>query len=110
MRPLVLIILSVVAVLVSACASGGATATPAASDAPATRIEVTLTHALKIEPAAISVPAGVPVTFVVTNTGTTDHEFFLGDEAAQTEARAGDGRRWKTRPMTRGDGHRRRPR
>jgi uncharacterized cupredoxin-like copper-binding protein len=27
----------------------------------------------------------VPATFVVTNTGTTDHEFYLGDEAAQAE-------------------------
>jgi uncharacterized cupredoxin-like copper-binding protein len=28
------------------------------------------------------------VTFVVTNTGALDHEFFLGDEAAQTEHEA----------------------
>ena len=27
--------------------------------------------------------AGLPVRFVVTNSGATDHEFFLGDEAAQ---------------------------
>lgn len=33
----------------------------------------------------MSVPAGVPVTFVVTNSGTTDHEFYLGDEAAQAD-------------------------
>jgi uncharacterized cupredoxin-like copper-binding protein len=32
-----------------------------------------------------TVPAGVPVTFVVTNSGATDHEFYLGDEAAQAE-------------------------
>ena len=31
----------------------------------------------------MTVPAGVPVTFVVTNAGCTDHEFYLGDEAAQ---------------------------
>lgn len=31
----------------------------------------------------MSVAAGVPVTFVVTNTGAIDHEFYLGDEAAQ---------------------------
>jgi uncharacterized cupredoxin-like copper-binding protein len=49
------------------------------------RIEVTLTDALRIEPAMMSVPAGVPVTFVVTNTGAIDHEFYLGDEAAQAE-------------------------
>ncbi len=33
----------------------------------------------------MSVPAGSPVTFVVTNTGASDHEFYLGDEAAQAE-------------------------
>jgi uncharacterized cupredoxin-like copper-binding protein len=38
-----------------------------------------------MEPATFTVPAGVPVTFVVTNMGSTDHEFYLGDEAAQAE-------------------------
>ena len=33
----------------------------------------------------MTVPAGVPVTFVVTNIGAIDHEFYLGDEAAQAE-------------------------
>ena len=57
---------------------------PAASaDASATRIEVTLTDMLKIEPAAMTVPAGQPVPFVVTNTGTVLHEFTLGDAADQ---------------------------
>ena len=37
----------------------------------------------KIEPAAMTVPAGQPVTFVVTNAGTVLHEFVLGDEAEQ---------------------------
>jgi uncharacterized cupredoxin-like copper-binding protein len=44
---------------------------------------VALTDRLKIEPAAVTVPAGVPVTFVVTNTSATDHEFYIGDEVAQ---------------------------
>ena len=30
-------------------------------------------------------PAGVPVTFVVTNGGAADHEFYLGDEEALAE-------------------------
>lgn len=77
--------------LIAACsAGGGATAGPSASaasaaSAPATRIEVTLTDSLKIEPPTMTIPAGVPVTFVVTNSGATDHEFYLGDEAAQAE-------------------------
>jgi uncharacterized cupredoxin-like copper-binding protein len=79
------------AVLLVACSSGGATpgapsaATSAAPSAAATRIEVTLTDALKIEPASMTIPAGVPVTFVVTNSGATAHEFYLGDAADQAE-------------------------
>jgi uncharacterized cupredoxin-like copper-binding protein len=46
---------------------------------------VTLTDALRIEPAAMTVPAGLPVTIVVTNSGKGDHEFYLGDEEAQAE-------------------------
>jgi len=77
--------------LVAACSTGGeATAGPSASSAPvatgtASRVEVTLTDALKIEPSSMTVPAGVPVTFVVTNSGGIEHEFYLGDGAAQVE-------------------------
>ena len=90
-------LLPLIAIVLAACTTGGgassaptgsAAASPAASpsgSAAATRIDVTLTDALKIEPATMTVPAGVPVTFVVTNTGSTEHEFYLGDEAAQNE-------------------------
>ena len=96
MRPSRLVLLPAAAILVVACSSGSGSLTPrsagpslapspaSSASAGATRIDVQLTDALKIEPAEMSVPAGVPVTFVVTNTGTTDHEFFLGDEAAHT--------------------------
>ena len=84
-------LLPAVAILLAACSSDGgfsaapttATPSPPPASVATTRIEVQLTDALKIEPVEISVPAGVPVTFVVTNAGATDHEFFLGDEAAQ---------------------------
>ena len=42
-----------------------------------------MTDALRFEPASMTVPAGQPVTFVVTNTGSIEHEFVLGDEADQ---------------------------
>ena len=89
MRLACLALISAAVLLVAACSSGGATsgapsAATSSASAAATRIEVTLTDALKIEPAAMTVPAGVPVTFVVTNSGVTDHEFYLGDEAAQS--------------------------
>ena len=97
MRPSRLALLPAVAVLIAACSSGTGSsaapsfvASPSTSSAPsasaaATRIEVNLTDALRIEPARMRVPAGVPVIFVVTNTGAIDHEFYLGDEAAQAE-------------------------
>lgn len=83
------------AAVVSACSSAGTApnggpgspspAESAAASTMATRIEVELTDALQILPASMTVPTGRPVTFVVTNTGATDHEFYLGDEAAQAE-------------------------
>lgn len=82
--------LAAIALVVAACSSGSSATSSAASGsaAPSTeavRIEVALTDALKMEPAAFTVPAGVPVTFVVTNSGTVLHEFVLGDETVQAE-------------------------
>ena len=88
-----------ISAIAAACSTGAssapsASATPAASPAAsaasspstaATRVEVKLTDGLKIEPADIKVPLGQPVTFVVTNTGANDHEFYIGDEAAQAK-------------------------
>jgi uncharacterized cupredoxin-like copper-binding protein len=81
--------LAAVAVLAAACSGAAATPAPAApTPAPSAaaepiRVEVKLLDALRIELASTTVPAGVPVTFVVTNTGTVLHEFVLGDEAEQ---------------------------
>lgn len=100
--------------LVAACSGGGATSSAATPSAPApsaaapslaatpapssptggepssaaTRIEVDLQDAMKIVPDPIEVPAGVPVTFVVHNSGTVEHEFVIGDEAVQVEHEA----------------------
>lgn len=81
--------------LVAACSGGGSTSspsvaasTPSSAASPSTaaqRIEVKLTDALRMEPAEMTVKAGQQVTFVVTNTGAIQHEFYLGDEAAQGE-------------------------
>ncbi len=91
MRFVRLVPLAAVAVLVAACSGSGAAPAPpttaptasAAASAAATRIEVKLTDAMEILPAAMTVPAGQAVTFVVTNTGKIAHEFVLGDEAEQ---------------------------
>ena len=39
-------------------------------------------------PRGLSVPVGVPVTFLVTNPGVIDHELVIGDAHAQDEAEA----------------------
>lgn len=93
-----MILMAALPLLIVACSTGGGSAsaatqpvhtegsaTPAEVSAPATRIEVRLTDTLRIEPSPMTVPTGVPVTFVVTNTGSIDHEFYLGDESAQVE-------------------------
>ncbi len=61
----------------------GAAESGTVAPADSMRIDVTLTDALRIEPASIQVSAGVPVTFVVTNAGVLPHEFVVGDEAVQ---------------------------
>ncbi len=82
-RPAALLLLVALAA-VTGCSSAVTQAPAAGSGAPsATRVTVTLSDALKIEPAQINIPMGVPVTFVVTNKGTIDHEFFVGGEKAQ---------------------------
>ncbi len=81
--------------IVAACSGTGSTASPsvapaspssaASASAAAQKIDVKLTDALKMEPAEMTVKARQPVTFVVTNAGAIDHEFYLGDEAMQAE-------------------------
>lgn len=72
---------------ISAPASIAPSASPASTATPVAGgpILVTLSDEMRIEPNPITVPAGVAVTFVVTNTGQIEHEFMLGDEAAQAE-------------------------
>ena len=71
----------------AATAVPSAATSPAESPSPAasasTRIEVALTDSMAIELDTKTFPVGVPVTFVVSNMGSADHEFYLGDEAAQ---------------------------
>ncbi len=51
-------------------------------------VDVTI-HFSKFAPAAISVPAGRPVTFVIHNTDPIDHEWIVGDEALHERHRTG---------------------
>ena len=89
---IIILALSVAAIAAACSSAGGTSPSPAAPGdstnpgaSAATRIEVTLSDAMRIEPSAMTVPAGVPVTFVVTNAGSIEHEFYLGDDVSQDE-------------------------
>jgi len=51
-------------------------------------IAISLSDAFRMEPAAVSVTSGSTVRFVLMNEGVLDHEFFIGDAAAQDEHEA----------------------
>lgn len=80
-----------VALLAAACTAGPSASSPPASAPPASSpggtrtIDVRTTDALRFEPEALTVTAGERIRFVVSNPGTVDHEFYVGDEAAQAE-------------------------
>ena len=46
-------------------------------------------HYSHFTPAAITVPTGVPITFVLSNDDPIDHEWIVGDEATHTRHRLG---------------------
>jgi uncharacterized cupredoxin-like copper-binding protein len=82
--------LAALAALAVVAACSGSAGSEARSAAPTgagdgTRIEVRLRDSFRIEPGDFTVPAGEPVTFVVTNSGVLDHEFYVGDEAAHAD-------------------------
>jgi uncharacterized cupredoxin-like copper-binding protein len=68
---------SVGALLAGGCSAGAAAAPPRPIE-----IEVRLRYS-KFEPAALSVPAGRPVRFVLRNEDFLDHEFLVGDDVMQ---------------------------
>lgn len=68
----------------SACSKSSTGAQSTASDGKEGRtIRITALDALRFDPAQVSVKAGERIRFVVTNAGSTEHEFFVGDEAMQ---------------------------
>lgn len=69
--------------IIAAAALMGACAQQGADPTGVREIEVAMTDELRFEPDVITVAAGETVRFVVRNTGAIDHEFLIGDEAAQ---------------------------
>jgi uncharacterized cupredoxin-like copper-binding protein len=52
------------------------------------RIQITI-HYSHYDPSRLTVPHGVPVTFVIVNSDPIDHEWIVGDAALQQRHRAG---------------------
>ncbi len=74
------------ALAVGACGDDGGAIGQAADASKATRtIEIKQLDTRKFDPARIDVKKGETVTIRVTNTATSLHEFFLGDEKAQED-------------------------
>lgn len=61
------------------------TATP---DDGSVTIDVDLDDSFHITPAKMTVTAGVPIHFVVTNSGATEHTFFIGSDQEQKQREA----------------------
>ena len=61
------------------------------------RVEVKI-HYSHYDPAAITVPHGVPVTFVLINEDPIDHEFLIGDAAFHERHRHGNEAQHGARP------------
>ncbi len=74
------------ALVLGACGDDGGGIGQAADASKATRtIEISQLDTRKFEPTEIDVKEGETVTITVTNTATSLHEFFLGDEKSQED-------------------------
>ncbi len=71
-----------------------ATATPTQAPTPTPDdgtqvVEVSLEDSLSITPSKMTVTAGTPVKFVVTNDGALEHDFFIGSDKEQKQRESG---------------------
>jgi len=67
------------------------------SNASSLRVEIRI-HYSHFEPSALSLPPGVPITFVLINEDPIDHEWLIGDEAFHERHRRGTEAHHGTRP------------
>ena len=79
-RALLLVVMALAAAAASACGSADA------SDGVTMNIRI---HYSKFEPTGITVPAGVPVTYVIRNDDPIAHEWLIGDAAFHARHRSG---------------------
>ena len=79
--------LAAAALALAALAVGTSACTRAEAATPQV-VEIRI-HYSKFQPATISVPAGVPVTYVIRNEDPIDHEWLVGDAAFHARHRTG---------------------
>ena len=89
------LVLLAIAVVVAAVA--GIRGLASGNGAPVTR-EITI-HYSRFEQAALTVPRGVPVTFVLVNRDPIEHEWLIGDEAFHERHRDGTEPHHGARPV-----------
>lgn len=83
MHPRYLILPTMLAALLAACAASGEGAPESGGDVGT--VSVTMTDEFRFEPEEFTFAAGETVRFEVINSGAIVHEFLIGDEAAQAE-------------------------
>jgi plastocyanin len=76
------------AMVVAVVLAAVAVAVASGATRPSTSIEIVIRYS-HFEPAAISVPVGVPVTITLRNTDPIDHEWIVGDEIVHAVHRTG---------------------
>ncbi len=79
MRSRTLLVLVGLAVVLAACSK----ASTAETSGGVRTVEITALDSLRFDPSQVTVKAGEPIRFAVTNSGSDPHEFILGDEATQ---------------------------
>lgn len=82
----------IASVVLAACSSGGdeadADGGSSSSEAGIRTVEIQTLDSLSFDPSEIRVGAGETVRFVISNQGTVEHEFLIGDESDQEEHEA----------------------
>jgi uncharacterized cupredoxin-like copper-binding protein len=95
-RPVVATAALLVVAVAMAAAGCRAEASPSEGSGPVTR-QITI-HYSRFEPAQLTVPRGVAVTFVIVNEDPIEHEWLIGDAAFHERHRRGTEPRHGTRP------------
>lgn len=80
--------------VLAGCGDSGSPAAPSPAPSGARTIEIEAQDSLRFDPDELTVSVGETIQFVVTNAGSGDHEFVLGDaevQEAHEDAHGGHG-------------------